>query len=89
MRNPIAEIPSQMLNFVDGKWRWIDHSDAIAPNTLIAFGDFQADVGYLPHPLQNVAVEILLYAYIAAANTLTLTDEVAIDGSTTLELKYL
>lgn len=89
MRNPIAEIPSQMLNFVDGKWRWIDHSDAIAPNTLIAFGDFQADVGYLPQPLQNVAVEILLYAYIAAANTLTLTDEVAIDGSTTLELKYL
>lgn len=56
---------------------------------MIAFGDFQADVGYLPHPLQNVAVEILLYAYIAAANTLTLTDEVAIDGSTTLELKYL
>lgn len=34
-------------------------------------------------------MDIVLYTYIAPTNTLTLTNEVALDGSATLELNYL
>lgn len=67
--------------------QWDD--DYVAPNRLIAFGSFVPDVGYLPHPLETASVEIVLNTWIAPANTLTLTDEVALDGSATLEVKYL
>ncbi|MBT2372109.1 DUF1120 domain-containing protein [Pseudomonas fluorescens] len=87
--SPVADIPSKMLNFREGRWMWIDDDEAVIPNSLVALGEFQTDVGYLPHPLQNASLDITVYAAISAANTLTLTDEVAIDGSTTLELKYL
>ncbi|QJI30865.1 DUF1120 domain-containing protein [Pseudomonas sp. ADAK18] len=88
-RNPVTDIPSEMLTFSAGRWSWLGDDDAAIPNQLIAFGSFQNDVGYLPHTLQNAAVEIVLNASIAPANTLTLTNEVALDGSATMELKYL
>lgn len=89
VRNPVADIPSQMLQFRDGTWRMQWDDDYVAPNRLIAFGSFVPDVGYLPHPLETASVEIVLNTWIAPANTLTLTDEVALDGSATLEVKYL
>ncbi|MBB6288422.1 uncharacterized protein DUF1120 [Pseudomonas sp. SJZ103] len=89
VRNPVADIPSDMLQFRDGAWRMQWDDDYVEPNRLIAFGSFVPDVGYLPHPLENASVEVLFNTWIAPANTLTLTDEVALDGSATLEVKYL
>ena len=78
-----------MLQFRGGQWRsfWID--DYATPNQLLAFGGFQGDVGYLPEPIENASVEIWINTWIARADSLTLTNEVALDGSATLELKYL
>ncbi|WP_348748811.1 hypothetical protein [Pseudomonas rhodesiae] len=45
--------------------------------------------GWLPHPLKNAAAEFVFNTAIAPAKDLTLTSDVALDGSTTLELKYL
>ena len=88
-RNPVTEIPSMMLAFSYGRWSELDSDDAVIPGTLVALGDYQGDIGYFPHPLQNAAMDIVLYTYIAPTNTLTLTNEVALDGSATLELNYL
>jgi type 1 fimbria pilin len=42
-----------------------------------------------PIPVQSLTSDLNLYTAIAPANTLTLTNEVAIDGSVTLTVKYL
>ncbi|MGY2400907.1 DUF1120 domain-containing protein [Pseudomonas sp. SDO5271_S396] len=42
-----------------------------------------------PVPLQSLVTELMVRPYIAPANSLTLTEEVPIDGSTTLTVKYL
>ena len=88
-QNPVAEIPSLMLNFSLGQWRLLYPQEAVIPDTLVALGNLQSDVGYLPHPVQNAAIEIELSTYIAPTSWLTLTHEVPLDGSATLELTYL
>ncbi|QJI30864.1 DUF1120 domain-containing protein [Pseudomonas sp. ADAK18] len=90
LRNSVTEPPStEILQFRDGQWRsfWID--EYATPNQLLAFGGFQGDIGYLPEPIENASVEIWINTWIARADTLNLTNEVALDGSATLELKYL
>jgi hypothetical protein len=59
------------------------------PNALIALGSFDATNGWLPHPLQDMSVEVVLNTAIAPAKSLTLTNEVQLDGSATFEVKYL
>ncbi len=44
---------------------------------------------YVPIPVQSLTGELALSATIAPTNGLTLTNEVAIDGSVTLTVKYL
>ncbi len=90
LRNQVTTPPSaDILQFRDGQWRsfWID--DSATPNQLLAFGGLQSDVGYLPEPIESASVEIWLNTWIARADSLTLSNEVALDGSATLELKYL
>jgi type 1 fimbria pilin len=43
----------------------------------------------LPIAATNVAMDLEIEPFIAATNNLTLTDEVLIDGSVTIEVKYL
>ena len=44
---------------------------------------------HIPSPVQNLTMDLDVDTYIAPANSLTLTDEVKIDGSATFELTYL
>ncbi|MBT9299650.1 MULTISPECIES: DUF1120 domain-containing protein [Pseudomonas] len=90
VRNPVTDIPSIMLTMhAEGRWSELFEDDAVEPNNLFAFGNLDSESGWAPHPLQNAAVEIVLNTAIAPAKDLTLTNEVALDGSATLEVKYL
>ncbi|WP_438867675.1 DUF1120 domain-containing protein [Pseudomonas sp. L1(2025)] len=88
--NPIAETPSTLLAMynADGKWTNLYPDDAIGPDEFVALGS-RGDNGWAPHPIKDVTMDITLYGSIAPAKNLTLTDEVAIDGSATFEVKYL
>ncbi|AZE93162.1 Beta-fimbriae probable major subunit [Pseudomonas orientalis] len=87
--NPVAETPSTLLRQrADGTWTDILDDEGVVPNDLVALGS-RADTGWAPHPLKDVSMDITLYTAIAPANKLTLTGEVAIDGSATLEVVYL
>jgi hypothetical protein len=90
MRNPVADKPSTLLvSYTEGRWTWLAEDDTVEPNYLIALGGLDETIGWQPHPLQDMSVEIVLNTAIAPANTLTLTNEVALDGSATFEVKYL
>jgi type 1 fimbria pilin len=85
--NVIADTPSVVLESSDGGVSWTDGSNAIYPGYLVAFGD---DTGIrVPHPLQDVSVDMRITPFIAPTQNLTLTDEVQIDGSATLQIVYL
>ena len=88
--NPAADTPSTLLtrDEVNNRWYRLFDDDAVRPNDLVALGSL-TDSGWIPHPLQNATMDITLHTAIAATNTLTLTSEVALDGSATMEVKYL
>ena len=88
--NPVAETPSTLLAMynADGHWVTLLPDDGIAPNELVALGS-RGDSGWAPHPIKDAIMDVTLYTVIAPAKGLTLTDEVAIDGSATFEVKYL
>ncbi|CRM55533.1 P pilus assembly protein, pilin FimA [Pseudomonas sp. 37 R 15] len=88
--NPIAETPSTLLAMYnnDGKWIDIYPDDGIGPGEFVALGS-RGDNGWAPHPVKDATMDITLYGSIAPAKDLTLTSEVAIDGSATFEVKYL
>lgn len=91
LRNPVTDLPSAILLELRYEDRWMDlwPEDPTTPNRMVAFGNFSMDVGYFPEPVKNAAVEIVINSRITPARNLTLTNEVALDGSATLELKYL
>ena len=90
MRNPVADVASTLLSTRgEGRWGELYDDDAVVPNALIALGSFDATNGWLPHPLQDMSVEVVLNTAIAPAKSLTLTNEVQLDGSATFEVKYL
>lgn len=88
--NPTAETPSTLIAMFNsaGLWTEILADDAIAPNDLVALGS-RGDSGWAPHPIKDAIMDMTLYTSIAPARNLTLTSEVAIDGSATFEMKYL
>ncbi|MBA1428404.1 DUF1120 domain-containing protein [Pseudomonas fluorescens] len=88
--NPVAETPSTLLAMynADGRWVTLLPDDGIAPNELVALGS-RGESGWAPHPIKDAMLDVTLYTAIAPAKNLTLTDEVAIDGSATFEVKYL
>lgn len=59
-----------------------------APGTWAAFGDSSTGT-LLPLPIKNLTVDMEVGAIIARADSLTLTDEVPLDGAATLEVIYL
>lgn len=90
-RSPVTETPTDMLRLRDsGLWSYLWDDDHVWSNQQVAFGGLTDDeTALLPRPQKTAAVEIWINTWIAPTNTLTLTDEVSIDGLATLELKYL
>jgi hypothetical protein len=88
--NPVADTPVTALFSRDKGDTWNQlWDDGIAATPFwIAFGN-RTDSGWTPDFLQNVTVDIAVHAQIAPANNLTLTDEVTLDGSATLQIEYL
>ena len=88
--NPVAETPSTLLAMynADGFWVTLLSDEVIGPHVLVALGS-RGDSGWAPHPIKDAVMDVTLEATINPAKDLTLTDEVAIDGSATFEVKYL
>lgn len=88
--NPVAETPSTLLAMynADGRWVTLLPDEVMGPNDLVALGS-RGDSGWAPHPIKDALIDVTLYTTINPAKDLTLTDEVAIDGSATFEVKYL
>ena len=90
LRSPVADnVAAEPIESLDGvSWRPID--DVMWQSQyLAAFGDGSTGQNRKPIPLKNVIVDLLVDTQIAAANSLDLSNEVLIDGSTTIEVKYL
>lgn len=69
-------------------WSRLSGIGTALPTSWIAFGNQAAGV-WTPEFLQNLTVDVVLYTYIVGTKHLTLTDEVNLDGSATLQIEYL
>ncbi|MCP1520354.1 hypothetical protein J2Y74_004664 [Pseudomonas migulae] len=87
---PVADTPvTAMYSQNQGDtWSRLWDDDAVAPADWVAFGN-QSGSTWAPDFVQNVTVDIGVNTHIAPANSLTLTDEVTLDGSATLQIEYL
>lgn len=64
-------------------------TDILSPTFLTSFTPNRATPDIAPVPIQRLIADVLITPRVAPANTLTLTQEVPIDGSVTLEINYL
>jgi len=64
-------------------WQLAPH---IAPNQYLSVSSMTDTT---PIAAENISMDVQIRAWIARADGLTLTDDVAIDGSMTFEMKYL
>nr|WP_314567669.1 DUF1120 domain-containing protein [uncultured Pseudomonas sp.] len=69
-------------------WRASQESDGIVMPYWTAFGDSSTGVP-APIPVKDLNLSLEVVTYINAAQSLPLTEEVTIDGSATLEVRYL
>lgn len=77
--------PAQSIKSIDNGASWIRIAQ-ILKNSLTS----TSAVGTLiPIAVKDLTVELTIQTLIARADSLTLTDDVAIDGSATFEMKYL
>lgn len=90
LQNAVADsVAVTVLESLDNGTTWYESGDAILPiNALGAFGDKSSGI-WLPVPIRQVITDLLVYGHIARADSLDLSDEHPIDGSATLEVKYL
>jgi hypothetical protein len=88
--NPVADVPSIMLTtYNDGlSWSILDDDLVAEPNRMVALGSFDGS-RWAPHNVKDAVIDIKLETTIAPANSLTLTNEVQIDGSATLQIVYM
>lgn len=79
------------IESTDGGASWMD----LDPDTvwqglsLAAFGDGSSGNNRRPIPIKDVTTDLIVDTEIAPAGGLNLTNEVQIDGSATIEVKYL
>lgn len=88
--NPVADTPVTALysrNMGD-TWNQLEDDIGITSADWVAFGNNPGSV-WTPDFIQNITVDIAVNTHIAPANSLTLTDEVTLDGSATLQIEYL
>jgi len=86
-RRTIADgVAAKPIISMDGGNNWLDHGDWNPSHYLSVAA---IDDPSQPLPVKEFTSELDLWTYIAPANGLDLSDEVSIDGSATLEVKYL
>lgn len=86
LRDPIADnVPARIIRSTDGGASWTE-SFAMYPSQLSSVADSST---VAPLPLQSLTANLEVVTFIAATRELTLTNEVSIDGSLTLTVRYL
>lgn len=78
-------VAARATDSMDGGSTWERHR-SISPNSITSVANSAA---YTPIPVQSFEAQMMLTPVIAPASTLTLTEEVPIDGSITLTVRYL
>lgn len=88
--NPVADtVAITPLASMDNGNTWTEAAGATWPPLQYAgFGD-QSGGAWAPIQIQELITELQVMTYIAPTQDLDLTNEVPIDGSATLEVKYL
>jgi type 1 fimbria pilin len=87
--NPVADVPVTTLQSRDNGGTWESMAvGLVRQGNLMGFGNQTGGV-WAPDHLQNLSLDVSVKAYIARADSLTLTDEVKLDGSATFQIKYL
>lgn len=86
-QNPIADGNAvRMIESEDDGASW-ELRNWLIPESLSAFAAASGPI--TPTPIKDLAMDLDVQTYIARADSLTLTDEVTLDGSATIEVKYL
>nr|WP_314567643.1 DUF1120 domain-containing protein [uncultured Pseudomonas sp.] len=86
IRNVVADgAKAYGLHSMDGGLTWKPGGYFKPGNLVSAYPGNPA----VPMPIQRLTAQVTLSPFITAAKDLTLTDEVAIDGSVTMTVKYL
>jgi len=90
-KSPIADqLPTRVLHSMDDGLTWMDGEDAAIPaQELAGFGDTSGGNARAPIPIQELRTDVIVWTTIAAAKDMDLSNEVNMDGSATLEVKYL
>lgn len=90
-KNPLADSAAiTLLQSSDNGTTWMNSTGATWPSThLAAFGDQSGGNGFAPIQIQDLSTDILVNTQIAPASSLDLANEVLLDGSTAVEVKYL
>lgn len=89
--NPVGDTPVTPLYSADNGETWLSNPSGtyFATDSWAGFGDTSTGWPYSPKALRNVAVDLKVLTSIAPANSLTLTEEVPLDGHATIDLVYL
>jgi hypothetical protein len=88
MANPLANgVPASTLASYDGGATWISNKWMDPEYPLLSVGSVSDTT--TPIAVKDVTMDLEVSTTIARADGLDLTDEVAIDGSITLEVDYL
>ena len=89
-KNPVADVPVRIMSSYNEGDTWSEFFDdgSMATNDWIAFGNNTSGT-WTPEFVENVTVDMWLHTQIAPTNSLSLTDEVKLDGNATLHIKYL
>jgi hypothetical protein len=86
LHTPMADgVPAHTITSTDGGATWqINSMLSHTMLTAVAMGE-----GRVPIAVSSFDAEIRLHTHIAPANSLTLTDEVPVDGHATVQVNYL
>lgn len=86
-QNPIADTQDvRMIESDDNGASWSTKT-WLRTETLTAFAAATGPIA--PIAIEELAMDLMVNTYIARADSLTLTDEVTMDGSATIEVTYL
>jgi type 1 fimbria pilin len=89
-RNVMADATNaQAILSTDGGKTWLKEGSTAfwGVNNIWSVGALGADIA--PIAVKDLSIDLYVRTGIAATNSLTLTDEVKLDGSATLQIKYL
>lgn len=89
LTNLNADVPSRLIQSADGgnTWSNIVDNTAILRESLIAVGSLTPP--FSPSDITSATMDITVKPSINPTDGLTLTDEVQLDGSATLQIVYL